>query len=342
MVSDVPYTTSGSALSLTTAQLIVLGPARLRRARRRVTRMSEAGHVSFLCFVVGLSWLWLGASTLLAWYPSRTLTRFTTSARHSRAPPSATPSQDHVTTTTNTAPPSQASIRSCTRAVAAEGVESAHGHVFDLNAMLTVVQCALRHMEYSPAGGKNWSLVAAAYTLCWALRLVGVVLLYEGVYCFVRPWREHSGADDVPVALRDILESSSTTPSSTSTTKTTHATIQIPARVRPATDPVLVHPIVILDFSFFPAAFSPSSPVPNGARPPLEGGAAARAAGRAVAGAAAIRARAKGRLIVLVSGRAPTLLRLLWRDEDQSEGQAGGLPRSCVRAGDGSFPVLDP
>ncbi|KAF7342865.1 hypothetical protein MSAN_02002800 [Mycena sanguinolenta] len=91
----------------------------------------------------------------------------------------------------------------------------------------------------------------------------------------------------------DTLKSSSTTPSSPSTTTTkTHTRYDPDSSSSPLPPPssVLVHPIIILDFSFFfPAAFSPSSPVANGARLPLESGAAARAAGKAVAGAAAIR-----------------------------------------------------
>ncbi|KAJ6510777.1 hypothetical protein C8R45DRAFT_1161753 [Mycena sanguinolenta] len=58
---------------------------------------------------------------------------------------------------------------------------------FDFNALFVLVQIALHPAQNST--GKNWSLAAAAYALCWALWLVGVVVMYEGVYCFVRRWR---------------------------------------------------------------------------------------------------------------------------------------------------------
>ncbi|KAF7361591.1 hypothetical protein MSAN_01193200 [Mycena sanguinolenta] len=131
-----------------------------------------------------------------------------------------------------------------------------------------------------------------------------------------------------------LLESSARTmcscplsATSPSISRLSHPLHLFPLELLPPPSPVLlVHPIVILDFSFFPAALSPSLPVSNGARPPLEGGAAARAAGKPVAGAAAIRARAKGRpedsSCSSLQTRKPQLYahevepRLLWRGED--------------------------
>ena len=39
------------------------------------------------------------------------------------------------------------------------------------------------------SSSRNWALGGSAYGVCWLLWIVGVVILYEVVYCWWRRWR---------------------------------------------------------------------------------------------------------------------------------------------------------
>ncbi|KAK0443646.1 uncharacterized protein EV420DRAFT_1575904 [Desarmillaria tabescens] len=60
---------------------------------------------------------------------------------------------------------------------------------FDFNAVFIIIQVAKFPNPDIPGSGKNWALGAAAYIFCWALQLLGVFLVYELLYSFVRRWR---------------------------------------------------------------------------------------------------------------------------------------------------------
>ncbi|KAK0441260.1 uncharacterized protein EV420DRAFT_1580522 [Desarmillaria tabescens] len=60
---------------------------------------------------------------------------------------------------------------------------------FDFNAVFIIIQVAKFPNPDIPGSGKNWALGAAAYIFCWALQLLGVFLIYELLYSFVRRWR---------------------------------------------------------------------------------------------------------------------------------------------------------
>ncbi|KAI5116634.1 hypothetical protein M0805_002397 [Coniferiporia weirii] len=70
---------------------------------------------------------------------------------------------------------------------------------FDLNSVYCLVQIAIHPTPLSPpsvssggsdtSSGRNWALGAAAYGVCWLFWIVGVVLLYEVVFCWWRVWR---------------------------------------------------------------------------------------------------------------------------------------------------------
>ncbi|KAJ7833054.1 hypothetical protein B0H14DRAFT_3871772, partial [Mycena olivaceomarginata] len=62
---------------------------------------------------------------------------------------------------------------------------------FDLRLGWDSETPALGKLQSLERGGESaqLGLAAAAYTVCWALWLFAVVLVYEGVYCFARRWR---------------------------------------------------------------------------------------------------------------------------------------------------------
>ncbi|KAH8111648.1 hypothetical protein DFH11DRAFT_1546499 [Phellopilus nigrolimitatus] len=70
---------------------------------------------------------------------------------------------------------------------------------FDLNSVYCLVQIAINPTPLTPPSGssagqntssrRNWTLGAAVFGICWFFWVVGVVLLYEVVYCWWRVWR---------------------------------------------------------------------------------------------------------------------------------------------------------
>ncbi|EJD00289.1 uncharacterized protein FOMMEDRAFT_30381 [Fomitiporia mediterranea MF3/22] len=69
----------------------------------------------------------------------------------------------------------------------------------DLNAIYCLVQLALHPTPASPpssssnnsnpSSSRNWALGAAGYGVCWLFWIVGIIFIYEVVYCWWRRWR---------------------------------------------------------------------------------------------------------------------------------------------------------